>query len=214
MTVALLALAGAVALVDWYAVERSHKRVEYVAKPLTLLALVLAASTADLPEIKGWLVAALVLGLLGDVGLMLASDDDGPPDLPFLLGLGSFLLGHVCYLIAFVLYGLHGWQLLAGVLVVSGLAALLVPRVLSGARRVGGVSLASVVAVYAAALSAVAVLAVGTAATATAIGGLLFLVSDSLIAWQRFVHRIPHGPLAVIVTYHAAQALILIGLIS
>ncbi len=62
------------------------------------------------------------------------------------------------------------------------------------------------------ALSAVAVLGVGTAAIATAAGGILFLASDSLIAWERFVHRVPHGPLAVIVTYHLAQALILIGL--
>ena len=69
-----------------------------------------------------------------------------------------------------------------------------------------------VVAVYAAALCAVAVLGVGTAAIATAIGGVLFLASDSLIAWERFVRRLPHGPLAVIVTYHLAQALILIGL--
>lgn len=212
MTVALLVVAGIFAVVDWYAVERRHKRIEYAAKPLTVLALVLAAATADLPDIKGWVVAALVLGLLGDVGLLLAADEDGPPDLPFLLGLGSFLLGHVCYLVAFVRYGLHGWQLVAGLLIVAGLGVLLLPRVLSGARRVGGASLAPVVAVYATALSAVAALGVGTAAIATAIGGVLFLVSDSLIAWERFVRRIPHGPLAVIVTYSAAQALILLGL--
>lgn len=212
MTVALLVAAGIFALVDWYAVAGSAKRIEYVAKPLTLLALVLAAAFADLPDITGWIVGALILGLLGDVGLMLASDEDGPPDLPFLLGLGSFLLGHVCYLIAFARYGLHGWQLVAGLLIVGGCAALLLPRVLAGARRVGGTSLMSVVGAYAAALSAVAVLGVGTGAIATAIGGILFLASDSLIARERFVRRHRFGPLAIIVSYHAAQALILIGL--
>jgi uncharacterized membrane protein YhhN len=214
VTVAFLVVAAVVAIVDWYAVERRLERVEYAAKPLTLLALVIAAAAADLPDIKGWVVAALVFGLLGDIGLMLSADDDRPPDLPFLLGLGSFLLGHICYLIAFARYGLHGWQLVAGVLVVGGSAVLLLPRVLSGARRVGGTKLASVVAIYAAALSAVAVLAVGTAAVATAVGGLLFLASDSLIAWVRFVRAVPHGSLAIIVSYHLAQALILIGLVS
>lgn len=213
MTVALLVVAGVLALVDWVAVARSWRLIEYAAKPLTLLALVFAAASADLPDIKGWVVAALVLGLLGDVGLMLASDEDGPPDLPFLLGLGSFLLGHACYLVAFARYGLHGWQLLAGVLIVAGFGALLLPRVLAGARRVGGASLASVVAVYAATLSAVAALGVGTGAIATAVGGVLFLASDSLIAWERFVRRLPHGSVAVIVTYHLAQGLILLGLI-
>jgi uncharacterized membrane protein YhhN len=56
------------------------------------------------------------------------------------------------------------------------------------------------------------VLGVGTSAIATAVGGILFLASDSLIAWERFVRRVPQGPLAVIVSYHLAQALILIGL--
>jgi uncharacterized membrane protein YhhN len=212
VTVALLVVAAVLAIVDWVAVARSMQRVEYVAKPLTLLALIVAAASADLPDVKGWVVTALVLGLLGDVGLMLSSDADGPPDLPFLLGLGSFLLGHVCYLVAFATYGLHGWQVLAGVLVVGGSAALVLPRVLAGARRVGGPSLMSVVAAYAVTLSAVAVLGLGTAAIVTAIGALLFLASDSLIAWERFVHRLPHGPLAVIVTYHLAQGLILLGL--
>ena len=62
------------------------------------------------------------------------------------------------------------------------------------------------------ALSAVAVLGVGTAADRDRRRGILFLASDSLIAWERFVRRVPQGPLAVIVTYHLAQALILIGL--
>ena len=97
-------------------------------------------------------------------------------------------------------------------LVVGGIGALALPRVLPGAKRVGGTSLAVVVGVYATVLSAVAVLGVGTAAIATAIGGLLFLGSDTLIAWERFVGRLPHGPLAVIVTYHLAQLLILLGL--
>jgi uncharacterized membrane protein YhhN len=107
----------------------------------------------------------------------------------------------------------HGWQLLAGALVVAGAAALTLPRVLAGARRVGATSLAGIVGGYAGMLAVVAALGVGTAALATAAGGLLFLASDSLIAWERFVHRLPHGPLAVIVSYHLAQALILIGLL-
>ena len=151
---------------------------------------------------------------LGDVGLMLSRDEDGPPDLPFLLGLGSFLVGHVCYLVAFALHGLRGWQLLAGVLVVGGIGALALPKVLPGARRVGGTSLMVVVAGYAAVLSAVAVLGVGTALVATAAGAVLFLVSDTLIARERFVARLPHGPLAVIVSYHLAQGLILAGLVT
>jgi uncharacterized membrane protein YhhN len=58
-----------------------------------------------------------------------------------------------------------------------------------------------------------AVFAVGTGAIATALGGLLFLASDTALAYDRFVRRVPHGPLLVIVSYHLAQLLIVIGLL-
>lgn len=51
-------------------------------------------------------------------------------------------------------------------------------------------------------------------ATATGAGGLLFLASDTVLAHERFVRKIPHGPPVVLVTYHLAQLLIVIGLIE
>jgi hypothetical protein len=63
-------------------------------------------------------------------------------------------------------------------------------------------------------LGAMAVLAVGTKSVLTAIGGLLFLGSDTVLAWERFVKPIRGGPVIVIVSYHLAQALIILGLIA
>ena len=211
MTVALLVAAAIVAVGDWAAVELRLFHIEYVLKPLTLALLVAAAAGADLGDPKPWVVAALVLGLLGEVGLMLS---DGTADVPFLGGLGSFLFGHVCYVIAFVIAGVRGLDLLAGLLIAAGIAALALPPVLRGAARTAGRPFAGLVAGYAVFLAAMTTLAVGTAQLAIAAGGALFLVSDTLIARQRFVARLPHGDLAVIVTYHLAQALILIGLIA
>ena len=80
--------------------------------------------------------------------------------------------------------------------------------------RAAGPEFAAVVGAYAAFLAVMAVLAVGTSIIATAFGGVLFLVSDTLIARDRFVAPVRHGKLLVIVTYHLAQFLILIGLIG
>ena len=71
---------------------------------------------------------------------------------------------------------------------------------------------AGIVGGYAATLAAMTVLGFGTAITATAIGAVSFLCSDTLIARDRFVAHIPHGKVLIIVTYHLAQFLILIGL--
>lgn len=232
MTLALLVLTGVAALVDWVAVARRQHRLELAAKPLTLVLLLAAAATADLGPAKPWVLAALALGLAGDVALMFSPYDDGPgssdgvpdggPDgVPdgaaidgaFLLGLAAFLAGHVAYLVAFSRHGLHTAQVIAGLLVVAGSSAFTLPRVLGATRRRGGRELTAVVGLYAAALGAMAALAVGTGSLATAAGGLLFLASDTVLAWNRFVRPTARGPLAVIVTYHLAQVLIVVGLL-
>jgi uncharacterized membrane protein YhhN len=213
VTATLFVLTGVIAVGDWLAVWKRYFRIEYALKPLTLVLLIAATVTVDLPDTKGWVLAALGFGLLGDIALMLSKDLAGKLDAAFLLGLTSFLAGHVCYLAAFARYGLHGVQLLAGVLVVAGSAALTLPRILLRAKGIGGQELMAIIGTYAAVLGAMAVLAVGTASVLTAIGGLLFLASDMVIAWERFVKRIARGPVLVIVTYHVAQILIVLGLI-
>ncbi len=214
MTATLFVIAALAAIGDWLAVWQRFFRIEYLLKPLTLVLLIAATASADLPEIKVWVLAALVLGLIGDVALMLSKDDAGRLDGAFLIGLAAFLAGHVCYLAAFARYGLGGLQMLAGLLVVVGSAALTLPRVLSGAKRAGGQELMAVVGTYAAVLAAMAVLAVGTKSVLTAVGGLLFLGSDTVLAWERFVKPVRGGPVVVIVSYHLAQALIVLGLIA
>lgn len=213
MTSTLFVLTGLVGVGDWLAVWRRYFRIEYALKPLTLVLLIAATASADLPAVKGWVLAALVFGLIGDIALMLSHDVAGKLDAAFLIGLTSFLAGHVCYLAAFARHGLHGVQLIAGGLVVAGSAALTLPRILVRAKRIGGQELMAIIGAYAGVLGAMAVLAVGTAGVLTAIGGLLFLASDTVIAWERFVKPVRHGPVVVIVTYHLAQILIVLGLI-
>ncbi|WAX58830.1 lysoplasmalogenase [Jatrophihabitans cynanchi] len=213
MTIGLLLAAAIVAVGDWAAVGRRYFRIEYLLKPLTLVLLIAAAAAADLGAAKVWVLAALAFSLAGDVALVCSDRAAAEPDSALLIGLGSFLLGHVCYLIAFARHGVHGLYLLAGLLVVAGAAALSLPQVLAGARRTGGRQLAIIVAGYAVLLAAMAVFAVGTGTIATALGGLLFLASDTVLGHDRFVRRVPRGPLLVIVSYHAAQLLIVIGLL-
>jgi len=214
-TAILLLIAGGLALVDWAAVAGRWRRVEFAAKPLTLAALVAAAAVADIgADVHWWLVAALALGLLGDVCLMLTADSvDGW----FLAGLGAFLLGHAAYIVAFLQYGVQGWYVLAGALVAAGVGGLTLPGAVRGALRQRP-ELGVVIGAYALILAVMAAGAAGTTLVLTAIGGALFVVSDGILSRERFISRltlgrVPLGEVAVAVTYHAAQALILIGLL-
>jgi uncharacterized membrane protein YhhN len=213
VTTTLFILAAVAAVGDWFAVLRHLYRLEYILKPLTLALLIAAAATADLYFVKGWVIAALAFGLLGDVGLMLSDEHKPGPDTPFMLGLGSFLFGHICYVAAFLRYGVDGLHVIAGLLIVAGVAVLTLPDVLSGAKRVGGVELAAVLGAYALMLSSMTVFAIGIGLLLTALGGILFLASDTLIAAQRFIRSVPHGKLLVMVTYHLAQIFIVAGLV-
>src|SRR3989449_1421955 len=182
--VALVAF-GVFAVLDWLAVSRSVRSLEYVAKPATLLAL-LAYAVCGHPS--PWLLAALAFSLAGDVFLML------PADL-FLAGLAAFLGAHLAYIGAFagpVLPRLV-W-LAAGI----GLLAPVAARIL---RAVPDRALRAPVAVYSLAVSLVGASAVASASSVAIAGALLFLVSDMLIAWNRFVHPRPWAPLAIIVTF-------------
>ena len=187
--VALAVFVGA-AIVDWVAAGRGLRGAEYVAKPAALAALIeyaVAGSAAS-----AWLVAALALSLAGDVLLML------PFDL-FVPGLAAFLLAHVAYVVAFASPALSTLILLAPVAVVA------VPL---AARVVGAIderSLRPPVIAYVAVLSVMVASALAYGAVAAACGAVLFMASDALIAWNRFVRRLAWAPVVIMVTYHLGQ---------
>ncbi|MFB7423297.1 lysoplasmalogenase [Streptomyces hydrogenans] len=165
-----------------------------VAKPLLMPLLAAYTATRGAPRL---LIAALLFGWGGDVFLLFDAD------WAFLVGMGSFALGHVCYLTLFgrrrtspALGALYAVALVGTVVALwSDLPAdLRIP--------VAGYSLLLTAMAYRA--SALGVLA-GT-------GGALFLLSDTLIAtgiadWP----QLPAPDFWVMLTYIAAQYLLTAG---
>ncbi|MBN2624774.1 MAG: lysoplasmalogenase [Acidimicrobiales bacterium] len=203
----LLAVTAVAAVIDWIAVRHEHRPVEYVFKPLTLVALTgtaLALDPAD-PTVRTWFVVALVLSLVGDVFLML------PGDL-FVPGLGSFLLAHVAYVVGLVLAGLDPLGVLAGLVVVGAALVVVGVPLVRGIRRTEPAMAPPVVA-YMGVISAMVVCAVGTGHGLAIAGALLFFASDSLIGWGRFVKSHDWGRVAVMVTYHVGQTLLVLSLV-
>jgi uncharacterized membrane protein YhhN len=215
----LVGLALAVAAGDWFAVGRENRRAEYVLKPLTLTLLIAAAGfpAARAPgRASAFTIAALVLSLAGDVFLML------PADL-FVAGLGAFLLAHVAYVVAF--NGSTPPEPVTA-LAAAGVAAAAIPlfaRMRAGMARSGQTEYAIPVAVYVLAIGAMVVSAIATAgradwsgwrSAAAIAGALLFMASDSLIGWNRFVQEVRGAQVLIMVTYHLGQALLVVGLLG
>ena len=190
MTVLAFLAFAAFAVADWVAVSQNRKAVEYVAKPAALAALVVYAAAGRDPSL--WLIAALVLSLLGDVYLML------PADL-FVAGLGAFLLGHLCYVGAF-----RASVLARAVWMVVILAGSF-PVVRRVVASVDDARLRPGVCVYAAAIALMAGSALASGRPLAIVGGTLFWASDGLLGWNRFVRPLPRAPVMVMVTYHLGQ---------
>ncbi|MBA2281441.1 MAG: hypothetical protein H0W25_09445 [Acidimicrobiia bacterium] len=207
----LLAAFGVVAATDWWAVRRGSKRLEYLCKPGCMAFLVALALVLDgvAGGARAALVAALVLSTAGDVFLMLPGRQPGTPGPNlFVLGLGSFLLAHVAYVVAFVAAGTEGAGLAAGAIAAVVIVATLGVRVVGATRRGDEPELAAPVAAYVVVIAAMVATAIGTTDPRAITGAALFAASDSLIAWERFIRTQPWAPLAIIVTYHLAQALL------
>lgn len=135
-------------------------------------------------------VAAFALCALGDALLLDKARF-------FLFGLVAFLLGHVAFMVGFWPHTgpvpAWAWPVFGGVAV--GMLVALLPRV-RGVLRVA-------VPVYASALVGLAVTGVATSPVA-AVGASVFLVSDALLAWNRFRSPVPRADLWVMSTYYAA----------
>jgi uncharacterized membrane protein YhhN len=198
------------ALVDWYAVARSDRHTETWAKPATLVALIVVALVLGATNTAAgdWLLVALLLALVGDVFLL------GDSDARFRLGLAAFLVGHVALIVSFTRLGLHppGWQWAAWLVLFACLIA--TRRVVPATLLRGGRALAFPVALYTVVIGAMVLVAFDTGHPAIAVGATVFAASDTLLAIERFVAPRPWAPVAVMVTYHLGQALIVAGLLA
>ena len=184
----------------------------WICKPLAtglVLAVAWQANPPLSPRYRRCVLAGLCFALLGDVLLMLPGD-------VFEAGLAAFLLAHLAFLAAWLddsRLAVRPLALLACLLAAAGLLGLLWPFLAP--------SLRAPVGVYALVLATMAGQAVGRArqhaargdaralpARRAALGAVLFLLSDSLLAWDRFRHPLPLATLWVLGSYYPAIGLI------
>jgi uncharacterized membrane protein YhhN len=185
---------------------RGSRRTVYLFKPLATLCLILLALVPKYPVTHFYrymIVAGLVCSLAGDVLLMLAADR-------FVQGLISFLVAHLCYIAAFVFAGeravVYVWAV-PPLLLYGGL-------MLCWLWPVPGRMKAPVV------IYMLVILLMGLTALSryvetkqnwsllAALGALLFIASDSLLAVNKFRGRFRVAQLLILSTYFTAQWLI------
>ena len=180
----------------------------YTLKPLTMLlitAIAVRAIGRPVRKYPATIAAGLIISLVGDVFLMLPGDY-------FIPGLVSFLVAHIIYIAAFSMG--RPLRLRVGRLLPFAVYGVLVFDLMAP----GLGDMAIPVAIYLAVILVMGWQAVdrwlevrGLSARLAAIGALLFLVSDTALAANRFLSPFAAADLVVMSTYYTAQWLIAVS---
>ena len=183
---------AALASADALLAATGHGRRRWLTKPLLMPVLM---AGRDRPAQR-----ALALGGAGDVALL------GSSDAAFTAGLVSFLAGHLAWIAALRQRPGGGYLRAHPALAAPHLAAFGAMNAYLW-KRTGKDRIP--VVVYSAVLLAMSLMALDSGSPRTAVGGALFLASDTLLALEKFGDlQLPAHEALVMATYTTAQALL------
>lgn len=205
-----------VSLIYLACIAFEKEAIAWYLKPLLLPCLLLAVNESNAFPTKKLLTFALVFSWIGDVILLFADK----AEIYFILGLISFLIAHFVFIILFIkqeayktpnkiLFGL-------GILFVVGylyaMLTLLFPTL-------GDLKIP--VSVYAFTISLMLAMAIRGGLTwrkplnlLILNGAFSFVVSDSILAMNKFYTALPNASLLIMATYIVAQYLITFGILK
>jgi uncharacterized membrane protein YhhN len=187
---------------------------DYISKPLIVIAVAAYFISGTGPiksSLKIWILAALFFSWMGDILLMFQEKNASF----FLMGLSSFLLAHVCYIIFFhrvrVAENIRrvAWPAIVVVIYYAALIIFLSPYL-------GDMKLP--VRIYGLVISFMFMLALHMlmlknkiAGQCMILGALLFVASDSVLAINKFYQSFETAGVIIMLTYGLAQLFIIEG---
>ena len=213
----LLVLALLAAIVNEIAELKNNRILVYIAKPSAMVFLLAwLYFYAGFSGALFYFALGILFSLGGDVFLMLPNMDRW-----FVFGLVSFLLAHVFYIIGlnFVLPPLNMFGILLAIFIALFVAQIY-RRLAAGLHASGKDRLRIPVLVYTIVISLMWLSALQTIFDANwqttssllvSLGSTLFITSDIVLAWFKFVGPIKHGRLINLSCYHLGQILLIVG---
>ncbi len=203
---AALTIAGA----EWGKEISGAQYLHYVFKPLTTLAIFFFAWRSKVVISRSYQLAVLtgiICSLTGDIFLMLPGSVFRHG---FLCGLLSFLLAHLCFLRALISDSRFAGRPLAfvGIAALGAINLWILWPGLPAALRIPVVTYVCLLLCMTAQAISRGLQLRSLSGRLALIGGMCFMLSDTLLAYNRFYTPITHSPLLILSSYYLALWLI------
>ncbi|MBE3040048.1 MAG: lysoplasmalogenase [Chloroflexi bacterium] len=224
LTTLLFIAVLAVAVADWVAVAKGWKKIETIAKPMTMVLLfgylALAGGFGATPLIYFGL--GIFFSLAGDIFLMISYARFS--NRWFLPGLAAFMLAHMAYIIGLNMpFGEPSplWAIGIGI-ILAMTAGRILRRILAGVREKGLRRLVVPVMAYGMVITLMLLSAILTiyrvdwktsASGLVCLGAILFYFSDIILAWNKFVKPVRNGRVMNMAAYHLGQIALIAGVV-
>lgn len=172
-------------------------------KVIPMILIIILAAIQKVPHVKKYqllIIVGLIFCMIGDFTLQW-----------FLVGLTSFLIGHIFYIFAFLSTNerkLPTWGKIAFLLYGAIIATWIVTAVFSSGEMV----LTFAVLAYISVILLMGWTSIRTGTPFALIGALLFISSDSYLAINKFVMPLPYSHEVIMLTYYSAQLLIALSI--
>ena len=199
---------------DLFAVYFGKETLRYITKPLLMPLLVfdfLSGTKLLISSLKKWIVLALVLSWAGDVLLMFEPRDK----IFFIFGLAAFLIAHIFYIILFDQVRIKEqikqslWPLLPIAIYYFLLISSLQPNLGEMKKPVSIYGL--IICIMLSFAIDLWRLRSRQVSSYIIFGALFFIISDSVLAVNKFYKSFEHAGITIMLTYGIAQLFITLG---
>ncbi|MFF2500119.1 lysoplasmalogenase [Peribacillus sp. NPDC058075] len=123
----------------------------------------------------------------------------------FVIGLSAFLIGHLFYISAFFRLWSFSWLRFATIVPIYIYSTWIGREIIHSLMEKGEHTLIIPVICYVTVISLMGWAAFMTGNTAAIIGGVLFVISDSILSWNKFIDDVAYSGPLIMLTYYAAQ---------
>jgi uncharacterized membrane protein YhhN len=154
------------------------------------------------PVFSKWLLLGLFFCMLGDATLHW-----------FLLGLSCFLIGHICYIVAFFKVKKKAIHVYVAIFLLA-YGFVMVAWIAGNIFESGNYILSVAVCIYITVILTMGWSAIQSYSPLLIIGALSFIFSDSILAINMFIFDVPMSHVLIMTSYYGAQLLFTLSLLN